>query len=171
MRSEIKKSHSYPIASISRHQEKCVPNITFSFITGALQQVNYDKKSNNAKLGSSIQRTYTKISGTADDIFELLKLKNTVYFNKFYFLLKTQWFFMLPRRPVDHSLIESHAGKVATFSEEKSDHCITEIAGSRSNEEPCKISEDCWKMVTTRNSIGYALTHQALYFVIGMIKG
>ena len=169
MRIETKKSHS--MVSTLRHQKKCVPNITFSFITGALHHVIYDRKSNNEKLDSSIQRTYTKISGTADDIFELLKLKNTVYFNKFYFLLEKQWFFMLPRRPVDRSLIESHAGKVATFSEEKSDHCITEIAGSRSDEEPCKISGDCWKLVTTRNSIGYALTHQALYFIIGMKKG
>ena len=136
-----------------------------------MYHVIHDRKPKNKRLASKIERIYTRISDVADDIYRALKQKNTAYFQRFDYVLRTPHFYALPRQPVDHSLIENGNAKAGGMNETQSDHCQNERR--KDGQERCKISEKCWKLVMERHLSGYHLTHQALYFIDGakFIKG
>lgn len=58
------------------------------------------------------------------------------------------------------------------FSEKVSDKCLTEIIGTASeHKDPCYVSADCLKLMTSNNLQRYGNTHQVLYFLFGIESG
>ena len=52
------------------------------------------------------------------------------------------------------------------------DQCISDLIGDpRTGAKPCNITDECWRFIGRNNKQGYMTTHQALYLMVGEVKG
>ena len=52
------------------------------------------------------------------------------------------------------------------------DQCISDLIGDpRTGAKPCNITDECWRFIGRNNTQGYMTTHQALYLMVGEVKG
>lgn len=50
--------------------------------------------------------------------------------------------------------------------------CMEALLGSGGpGYEPCNVTDQCWQVMTSAVNVGYTLTHQALYFMLGISRG
>ena len=50
--------------------------------------------------------------------------------------------------------------------------CISGLIGdSRTGAKPCNITDECWRFIGRNNTQGYMARHQALYLMVGEVKG
>lgn len=59
------------------------------------------------------------------------------------------------------------------FSVNLGDKCFTQLLGTspESNGKSCFVTKECIQMMIRSHTMGYALTHQFLYFLIGVKNG
>ena len=102
-----------------------------------------------------------------------MEISNTDYYRMFKSILQNTWYYQAPLRPYNKKLVKPISVNEYEFNEEQSDKCMSDILGSQTYGVPqkCKITDDCWKAVTTKGTGGYFLTHQALYFIIADLVG
>jgi len=119
---------------------------------------------------------YTK--ELADATYKKINAKKTPYDALFLKMMKKPHGIFLPWRRI-HTLKHLYDDKATVdimsgqFSEKKSDHCIALLLGSaaESHGRTCIITEQCKTMETAPHTSGYVLTHQFLYFLIGLQHG
>ena len=52
------------------------------------------------------------------------------------------------------------------------DQCISDLIGDpRNGAKRCNITDECWRLIGRNNTQGYMTTHQALYLMVGEVKG
>ena len=52
------------------------------------------------------------------------------------------------------------------------DQYISDLIGDpRTGAKPCDITDECWRFIGSNNTQGYMTTHQALYLMVGEVKG
>ena len=50
--------------------------------------------------------------------------------------------------------------------------CISDLIGDpRTSAKPCNITDECLRFIGRNNTQGYMTTHQALYLMVGEVKG
>ena len=60
----------------------------------------------------------------------------------------------------------------ARFAGKAMDQCILDLIGDpRTGAKPCNITDECWRFIGRNNTQGYMTTHQALYLMVGEVKG
>ena len=60
----------------------------------------------------------------------------------------------------------------ARFAGKAMDQCISDLIGDpRTGARPCNITDECWRFIGRNNTQGYMTTHQALYLMVGEVKG
>lgn len=90
------------------------------------------------------------------------------------FVAKHAWQFRREFRNLNTSLSQIKPQDVVNvqFDMHTMDRCISELIGDqRSGAKPCNITKECWNFVRSENTTGYMTTHQALFFMVGEIKG
>ncbi|VDL89072.1 unnamed protein product [Schistocephalus solidus] len=81
---------------------------------------------------------------------------------------KRLWHFLMPLQHLPET--RPSAGNkpfVDSMQEEESDACILELQ-PQNRFEGCNISKQCWEDYNTKNSSQYGLTHQVLYYLVGL---
>ena len=66
----------------------------------------------------------------------------------------------------------THFRQEARFAGKAMDQCISDLFGDpRAGTKPCNITDECWRFIGRNNTQGYMTTHQALYLMVGEVKG
>ena len=83
------------------------------------------------------------------------------------------WLFKRDFRSLDTSLSQgTHFMQEARFAGKAIDQCISDLIGDpRTGARPCNITDECLRFIGRNNTQGYMTTHQALYLMVGEIKG
>lgn len=90
------------------------------------------------------------------------------------FVARHAWLFQREFRNLNTSLSQIKPQDVENghFDMYTMDQCISELIGDQiSGAKPCNITDECWNFVRSENTTGYMTTHQALYLMVGEIKG
>ena len=90
------------------------------------------------------------------------------------FVARHAWLFQREFRNLNTSLSQIKPQDVENghFDMHTMDQCISELIGDQmSGAKPCNITDECWNFVRSENTTGYMTTHQALYLMVGEIKG
>ncbi|XP_074052431.1 UPF0764 protein C16orf89 homolog [Macrotis lagotis] len=102
-----------------------------------------------------------------------LKLSDSKYLKEFQETLQPE-FWNLPHSwsLTNTSMIYSKFDNSDYFSEELSDSCMTLLLGTKEEGlQPCTVTDLCRELMTKTGSMGYALSHQLLYFLLAKMKG
>ncbi|XP_072464578.1 UPF0764 protein C16orf89 homolog [Notamacropus eugenii] len=102
-----------------------------------------------------------------------LKLSDSKYLEEFQEILQPE-FWNLPHSwsHTDTSMIYSDFDNSDFFSEDLSDTCMTLLLGTKKEGlQPCTVTDLCRGFMTKPGCIGYALSHQLLYFLFAKMKG
>ncbi|EUB62713.1 UPF0764 protein C16orf89 -like protein [Echinococcus granulosus] len=97
-------------------------------------------------------------------------IKTPFYFSRASFLLNAElWRFILPTRHFE-TLPTTDMNSIFTddnISEVLSDHCLLEFTQHDSHPQ-CAISRECFANMNADNHTSYSLTHQILYYLVGI---
>ncbi|XP_043834396.1 UPF0764 protein C16orf89 homolog [Dromiciops gliroides] len=102
-----------------------------------------------------------------------LKLSDSKYLKEFQETLQPG-FWKLPHSwgHTNSSMVYSKFDYSDSFSEELSDSCMTLLLGTKKEGlQSCTVTDLCREVMTKPGCIGYALSHQLLYFLFAKMKG
>lgn len=121
-----------------------------------------------------LTQLHDKATIVARKVQPFLKASDPDYY-RLGFVARHAWHFKREFRNLDTSLsrvISLRRNGNLEFNMQTMDQCISDLIGDqRSGARPCSITENCWKFIRSKNTTGYMTTHQALYFMVGEVKG
>ncbi|XP_028403299.1 UPF0764 protein C16orf89 homolog [Dendronephthya gigantea] len=126
-----------------------------------------------------LKSLHNVMKNTAEKSLPYLKEYQRNYFNMFKPIVEKPWklfsgFRQVKNMALTFSTKSNAKSKHFTqhFTEKISDKCMTEMTGtSAHSHNPCKVSLDCLKLMTSNELRGYGNTHQILYFLVGLQTG
>lgn len=151
--------------------------VSLFFILGALLKILDEQRSGELKLDKKTVSRITSLQRVAALIAKkslpVLKKTYPSYFKKFEVVISEPWKNFKSFRKLDHSLyIPVDKRSDISFDEDTSDQCMTEMTGTGDKpSKPCELSAHCWNLMTSKGAGGYALTHQALFLLMGELHG
>ncbi|BHF69261.1 hypothetical protein SprV_0301230400 [Sparganum proliferum] len=141
------------------------------FLEGMLNEI---LKRYTKRLTYAVRRKMRYLRDLATKVSELGTLEGArstpYYYSRLKPLLDRRlWRFLMPLQHLP-SVGPPAANKplVDSMQEEESDECILELQ-PRNGFEGCNISQKCWEDYNTENSTEYGLTHQVLYYLVGLV--
>lgn len=149
------------------------------FYKGILQDLLVKVQTNQIRISSrafkSLNQLHDKATLAASKAQPFLNASDPDYY-RLGFVARHAWHFSREFRNLDTSLSRLiPQGKFQgnfEFAMKTMDQCISDLIGDqRSGARPCNITEKCWKFIRSENTTGYMTTHQALYFMVGEVKG
>ena len=126
------------------------------------------------ELFQRISTLHAKIVQIGDRGFNKLKSSDSAYFHKFEHLIDGKWFSIMPYHNVDLSMV--HKVLIQddeSFDETSSDRCMTDLIGSQQSgiQMQCKVTDNCWELMTKKGVDKYYLTHQGLFMILAENRG
>ncbi|XP_036595631.1 UPF0764 protein C16orf89 homolog [Trichosurus vulpecula] len=124
-------------------------------------------------LSLRVEKIVKKLSPLITRATVYLKLSDSKYLKEFEETLQPG-FWNLPHSwsHTNSSMIYSNFDDSDIFSEELSDSCMTLLLGTKKEGlQPCTVTDLCRELMTKPGSVGYALSHQLLYFLLAKMKG
>jgi len=129
------------------------------------------------KLLSEVRLLYSRIRNIGFKAYQEMETVNSQYFNTFYYLVKTPWYYKSKSRVIDYDVINTSPATLdEELTEEFSDSCVSKLISTKVNADnstssQCIVTNECWSVMTKQGTNGYYLTHQALYFILADLKG
>ena len=143
----------------------------FSFLQGvALHLIERLSNPEQPGLLTSLQKLNEKVENAASMVYKYLEQSKSKYVEQFNKVIEKPWFFSMSEHDIRHSLINVQPSD-HRFKERFSDFCFGKLIQSKSSNDECDIPEKCWRAMTRRGLKNYSLTHQALYFIFGILYG
>ncbi len=147
------------------------------FSKGILQDLLIKVQTNQIQMFSetfrSLNQLHNKATLVASQAQPFLNASDPDYY-RLGFVARHAWHFTREFRNLDTSLsrlIPQESGNFVSAMMTM-DQCISDLIGDqRTGAAPCKITDKCWKFIRSENTTGYMTTHQALYFMVGEVKG
>jgi len=146
-------------------------------LDGILQDLLIKAKTNRIQISNDVLQLLIQLHGkayvAARKAQPYLKASDPDYY-RLGFLARQAWPFKRRFRSLDTSLSQGtpHENQKREFDMKTSDQCISDLIGDqRTGAKPCNITDRCWNFVLSKNTMGYMTTHQALYFMLGEVKG
>ena len=148
---------------------------------GAFLSLLHDVQDGQLSLEDSVLRQvrglYNKATIIGQDSLPFLMKSEPEYFKKFKKEVSNPWINFKPF--TNKKLQKRHYGpqerrNVISFDETQSDKCMVEITGTGTSVnagQPCQVSDECWRLISSEGATGYTLTHQALFLLLGEIQG
>ena len=124
-----------------------------------------------------VKGLYNKASIISQRSLPFLKKSAPEYFEKFKKQVSDPWLSFKPfnnrqlQKRIYDPLQKRH---FVSFDEAQSDKCMAEITGtgaSSNSSQPCQVSDECWRLISSEGARGYTLTHQALFLQLGEVQG
>lgn len=149
----------------------------FILFLGALLHILHEQKTGKLNLNESfikqISMLERKASKSAEKSLPQLKQSSPLYFKKFETTIVGPWRNFKSFKKLDYSMyIPANKRSDISFDEDTSDTCMTQMTGTGEEiTKPCQLSDQCWNLMMAKGTNGYALTHQALFLLIGETKG
>ena len=149
------------------------------FCAGILEDLVTKARANRVQTSNEIlqliAKLHTKAALAATKAQPFLNASDPDYY-RLGFVARHAWHFKREFRSLNTSLSQGiprpHENQKPDFDMKTSDQCISDLIGDqRSGAKPCNITDKCWKFVRRKNTLGYMTTHQALYFMVGELKG
>lgn len=151
------------------------------FGTGAFLSVLNDVQAGQLKLDEhllgQVRDLYNKASLIGQRALPFLKQSTPDYFKKFRKQVSNPWANFKPftnKELLKRNYNPHKRRNIISFDEETSDQCMSALTGTGSNShitQPCQVSDKCWGVISAEGAEGYALTHQALFFLLGETQG
>lgn len=149
----------------------------FVLVIGALLKILHEQKTGKLNLKESLVKQISqlerKASNSAEKSFPQLKQSSPLYFKKFETIIMEPWKNFKSFKKLDYSMyIPANKRSEISFDEDVSDACMTQMTGTGKHiTKPCQLTDHCWNLMMAKGADGYALTHQALFLLIGETKG
>lgn len=148
---------------------------------GAFLSVLNDVQAGQLKLDEhllgQVRDLYNKASLIGQRALPFLKQSTPDYFKKFRKQVSNPWANFKPftnKELLKRNYNPQKRRNIISFDEETSDQCMSALTGTGSNShitQPCQVSDKCWGVISAEGAEGYALTHQALFFLLGETQG
>ncbi|KAL9954060.1 hypothetical protein ACROYT_G041551 [Oculina patagonica] len=146
-------------------------------LDGILQDLLIKVQTNQIQMFSetfrSLNQLHNKATLVASQAQPFLNASDPDYY-RLGFVARHAWHFTREFRNLDTSLsrlIPQESGNFVSAMMTM-DQCISDLIGDqRTGAAPCRITDKCWKFIRSENTTGYMTTHQALYFMVGEVKG
>lgn len=106
----------------------------------------------------------TRTTSIIQQSIPYLKASNKTYFNQVGFAVANKWKIVRPFRKLVHRPSNVTEHDVRNKSGFAMQPCMEAIHGSGGSAQ-CNITNECWKLMTRTDGMGYTLTHQALYYM------
>ena len=141
--------------------------------TGILQHLLTKARSNRIQIPHDVLNLLTELHKKATLTTKKAQPFLNVSDPDYYRLGFVAWLFKRDFRSLDTSLSQgTHFGQGARFAEKVTDKCISDLIGDpRTGAKPCNITDECLRFIGRNNTQGYMTTHQALYLMVGEVKG
>ena len=138
--------------------------------TGILQDLLTKARSNRIQIPHDVLNLLTELHKKRAQPF--LNATDPDYY-RLGFVVRHAWLFKRDFRSLDTSLSQgTHSMQEALFAVKAMDQCISDLIGDpRTGAKPCNITNECWRFIGRNNTQGYMTTHQALYLMVGEVKG
>ena len=103
----------------------------------------------------------------------VLQRSNQQYYNLVGFTVSKPWLVVKPYKRIDQNLSTVvDKRKLSDDILDMYEPCLARLLGSPGyGDKPCDVSQECWELMVRPGEIGYVLTHQALYFMLGEQRG
>lgn len=148
---------------------------------GAFLSILNDVRDGQLRLEDRVLKQVKGLYNTASLIGQhslpFLKKSEPEYFEKFKKQVSDPWLSFKPftNRQLQKRIYDLQQKRhFVSFDEAQSDKCMAEITGTgaRSNSsQPCQVSDECWRLISSEGARGYTLTHQALFLQLGEVQG
>ena len=109
-----------------------------------------------------VNKTLPYIKSTAKEYYDIVG-----------FVLSQPWTIIKPRRDLNFELyVPVSTSRAINEIGNPHQECLAALHGSaRNGHKSCLITDKCWNAMTRKGEVGYTLTHQALFFMLGEIQG
>lgn len=134
-------------------------------------QTNQIRISNKAF--QSLNQLHHKAALVASKAQPFLNVSDPDYY-RLGFVARHAWHFTREFRNLDTSLsrLFPQESRDLVSDMKTMDQCISDLIGDqRSGARTCNITDKCWEFIRSENTTGYMTTHQALYLMVGEVKG
>lgn len=124
-----------------------------------------------------VKGLYNKASMIGQHSIPFLKKSAPEYFEKFKKQVSDPWLSFKPftNKQLQKRIYDPQQKRhFVSFDEAQSDKCMAEITGtgaSSNSSQPCQVSDECWRLISSEGAQGYTLTHQALFLQLGEVQG
>ena len=166
---------SFVLCKIGKILRLILP-VIFFHPTGILQDLLTKAKSNRIQIPHEVLNLLTelhkKATLTAKKAQPFLNASDPDYY-RLGFVARHAWLFKRDFTRLDTGLSQgTHFRQEARFAGKAMDQCISDLIGDpRTGAKPCNITDECWRFIGRNNTQGYMTTHQALYLMVGEVKG
>ena len=154
----------------------CYYWLLFLSPTGIIQDLLTKARSSRIQIPhdvlNSLTELHKKATLTAKKAQPFLNASDPDYY-RLGFVARHAWLFKRDFRILDTRLSQgTHFRQEARFAGKAMDQCISDLIGDRrTGAKPCNITNECWRFIGRNNTRGYMTTHQALYLMVGEVKG
>ena len=145
---------------------------------GSLHELTSKKRSVKALLKYGILKQTNRLNKVVSEIAaastEVLINSSPGYYNLVGFAVSQPWRSLNVHRRINKNLIEPfNKSRLLDDIIQLYEPCLARMLGSPryGSGKPCDISAQCWAVMVRPGEIGYVLTHQALYLILGEQKG
>ena len=144
--------------------------------TGILQDLLTKERSNRIQIPHDVLNLLTGLHKRATLIAKkaqpFLNASDPDYY-RLGFVARHAWLFKRDFRSLDTSLSQgTHFRQEARFAGKAMDQCISDLIGDpRTGAKPWNITDEFFRFIARNNTQGYMTTHQALYLMVGEVKG
>ncbi|XP_015769316.1 PREDICTED: UPF0764 protein C16orf89-like [Acropora digitifera] len=153
----------------------------YCLLIGAFLSILNDVRDGQLRLEDhvlkQVKRLYNKASIISQHSLPFLKKSAPEYFEKFKKQVSDPWLSFKPftNKQLQKRIYDPQQKRhFVSFDEAQSDKCMAEITGtgaSSNSSQPCQVSDECWRLISSEGARGYTLTHQALFLQLGEVQG
>ncbi|XP_066930381.1 UPF0764 protein C16orf89 homolog isoform X1 [Clytia hemisphaerica] len=123
---------------------------------------------------TSIEKSFISIRISAAMGYQILDKENDQYLQSFRYIVDKKWFHesntrlpLVAEAPSSSQIVKAND----ELDEKFSDKCMKGLLGTSSTKKKCTVEDDCWSVMNKEGNFGYTITHQALFFMLGISLG
>eukprot|EP00111_Clytia_hemisphaerica_P018320 TCONS_00054210-protein len=120
---------------------------------------------------TSIEKSFISIRISAAMGYQILDKENDKYLQSFRYIVDKKWFHksntrlpLVAEAPSSSQIVKAND----ELDEKFSDKCMKGLLGTSSTKKKCTVEDDCWSVMNKEGNFGYTITHQALFFMLGI---
>ncbi|XP_068729194.1 UPF0764 protein C16orf89 homolog isoform X2 [Montipora capricornis] len=135
------------------------------------------EENGTARLGSAmykqVARLLKRASHISVDALTTLQDSSPWYYNLVGYAVSQPWHTVRRHNTVNPNLVTRFTmGQLSNDILQRYESCLARLLGSPLHGgKPCDVTSECWNLMIRPGEVGYMLTHQALYFMLGEQRG
>ena len=120
-----------------------------------------------------VARLLKRASHISVDALTTLQDSSPWYYNLVGYAVSQPWHTVRRHNTINPNLVTRfRMGQLSNDILQRYESCLARLLGSPLyGGKPCDVTSECWNLMIRPGEVGYMLTHQALYFMLGEQRG